>query len=72
MIFFSVGLGIGDERYMSLKNVLNKFSENKKIFLKIDIEGEEYRLLNDLIKNSDLLSGLVIEFHYVDININKI
>ncbi len=70
--FFSIGLGIGDERYMSLKNVLNKFSENKKIFLKIDIEGEEYRLLDDLIKNSDLLSGLVIEFHYVDININKI
>tara|TARA_B100001063_G_C16622852_1_gene481640 strand:+ start:18 stop:809 length:792 start_codon:yes stop_codon:yes gene_type:complete len=70
--FYYVGVGIGDERYMSLKEIIKRYSENKKIFLKIDIEGDEYRLLNDLIENSNQLSGLVIEFHYVDINLEKI
>jgi hypothetical protein len=42
------------------------------IFFKIDIEGSEYIILNDLIKFSKSISGLVIEFHDVPVNINII
>lgn len=37
--------------------------EDKNVFLKCDIEGDEYKLLADIIKNTSRLSGLVIEFH---------
>lgn len=33
------------------------------VFLKCDIEGAEYNLLVDIIKNSHRLSGIAIEFH---------
>lgn len=70
--FFKIGLGIGDSRYMSLKDIINKFTKNEKIFLKIDIEGDEYRLINDLLKFSNRIAGLIIEFHYVDIHLDRI
>ena len=38
----------------------------------MDIEGSEYRVLNDLIKIKKKLIGLAIEFHDVDLNIEKI
>lgn len=36
------------------------------VFLKCDIEGDEYKLLNDIIKNAHRLSGIVIEFHGIN------
>jgi hypothetical protein len=41
-------------------------------FFKIDIEGSEYIILNDLIKFSKSMSGIVIEFHDVHINLSVI
>lgn len=41
-------------------------------FLKIDIEGSEYRILDEIIKFEKLFSGLVIEFHNVDLHLNLI
>lgn len=41
-------------------------------FLKIDIEGSEYRILNEIIKFQELFCGLVIEFHNVDLHLNLI
>jgi hypothetical protein len=35
-------------------------------FLKIDIEGGEYELLDQFVHVSDMLTGLVIEFHDLD------
>ena len=52
--------------------VLCMSSLKKKYFLKIDIEGSEYKILDQIIKNSDYLTGLVIEFHNVTKNINQI
>jgi hypothetical protein len=46
--------------------------EIKNVFFKIDIEGAEYQILDDLIIISDRISGLVIEFHQVDLHIEKI
>jgi len=39
----------------------------QKIFLKIDIENDEYRILN-YIKNFEQILGFTVEFHYLDLN----
>ena len=46
--------------------------EDKSLFFKIDIEGSEYRILNQLIKYSSKINGIVIEFHNCDLNFDKI
>ena len=54
---------------------LNKIINNlkfKKIFIKIDIEGNEYEILNDLIKFQSNIIGIAIEFHKCDQMLNKI
>ena len=43
-----------------------------KIILKVDIEGDEYNILNDIKKNSKKIIFLIIEFHDIHKNINKI
>ena len=65
---------VGLYNSVSFTEVINraKKNNNQKFFLKINIEGSEYRLLDDLIKNQDLFTGLVIEFHDVDLFIDKI
>lgn len=45
---------------------------SKKIFLKIDIEGFEYRILDDILKYENSLTGLIIEFHNTDLNYTEI
>lgn len=37
-----------------------------KIFLKMDIEGGEYRVIKEILKYSDRITGLAIEFHDTD------
>lgn len=41
-------------------------------FLKIDIEGSEYRVLGDLIARQDAICGFVIEFHDIDLHVERI
>ena len=43
-----------------------------KIFVKMDIEGWEYRTLDDLVDCVDFLKGAIIEFHDVDLHLDKI
>ena len=52
----------------SLRSIITENNLKKNIFLKIDIEGSEYRILDDILTYQDKLSGVVIEFHDVDIN----
>lgn len=62
-----------NDNHITLSNILDNFcSGYNKIFLKIDIEGSEYRILDELIKNSHRFSSLVIEFHDTDLNFHKI
>lgn len=42
------------------------------VFIKADIEGSEYRLLPEILALADRISGLVIEFHDCDINLDRI
>lgn len=55
--------------YGDTKNISTNLND---IFFKIDIEGSEYRVLNELLEIQDKIEGLVIEFHYVDILSEKI
>lgn len=55
-------------------NDLNKILslETNNVFLKIDIEGNEYRIIDDLLLNQKKIIGLVIEFHDCDLHMEKI
>ena len=66
-----VGLNSNNEHHCTFENVINE-TDSKNIFLKIDIEGSEYRFLNDIIANEDRISGMVIELHDCDIHLKKI
>ena len=37
--------------------------KNKKIFIKMDIEGAEFEVLYDILNHSDNVTGIVFEFH---------
>ncbi len=65
---------IKGEEFISFQDLIKQYfaEEGKKVFLKIDIEGSEYRLLDYLVHISDKISGMVIEFHNVDLHIDKI
>ena len=39
-----------------------------KVFLKVDIEGSEYVILEDILKVQNKISALIIEFHDIDKN----
>ena len=45
------------------------FSEagHGEVFLKLDIDGSEYRLLSDILEFQDRIDAMVIEFHDIDI-----
>ncbi len=57
---------------VNLKDIFNKNDIRTPVFFKIDIEGSEYRILDELIEFQNNLTGIVIEFHDFDININRI
>lgn len=66
-----VGLNTIDNIHCTFEDVLNE-TNSQNIFLKIDIEGSEYRFLHDIISNEERITGMVIELHDVDIHLDKI
>lgn len=59
--------------FISLNSIIKNYCNlNKNIFLKVDIEGSEYRILDQIIQNESKLSGLIIEFHNIDLHIDRI
>ena len=68
-------VGLSNEPgYISLSAIIEQAKQEKrsKIFFKIDVEGWEYRMLDELIENASLITGLAIEFHDVDLHIEKL
>tara|TARA_B100000780_G_scaffold235042_1_gene175550 strand:- start:3918 stop:4649 length:732 start_codon:yes stop_codon:yes gene_type:complete len=52
---------------------LEKITNNlEDLFIKIDIEGSEYRIFEDLLKIQDKVVCLVIEFHDIDLHMDRI
>ena len=59
-------------RYKSLTKIINENQLDCDVFLKIDIEGAEYRILTDILENQNIFTGIIIEFHDVDFHKQKI
>ena len=55
----------------NIHDVVEKIEKNK-LFFKIDIEGSEYEILDQLVNIKNRISGIAIEFHQCDQNINLI
>jgi len=60
------------ENSINLLDVLNICKHKNNLFFKIDIEGSEYEILNDLIEYQEKIIGLAIEFHECNKNLGKI
>lgn len=61
----------GEIPSQSLEQILQPYL-NKNVFLKVDIEGWEYRILDQLLKHPQSILGFVIEFHDVDLHQERI
>ena len=55
---------------ISLNKIL--LFEKNNLILKIDIEGDEYFILKDIIKYQNKINCLIIEFHKIKKNIKKL
>lgn len=66
-----VRIGYDQPGEVSVAGLMKEFSGDN-IFLKIDIEGSEYRILDDIAKYSDRFTSVVIEFHDVDLHRHRI
>jgi hypothetical protein len=53
---------------VSFSQTLARIKSAGPVLLKMDIEGAEYPLLDDICRNADLFAGLVIEFHHLDLH----
>jgi hypothetical protein len=56
---------LDDTNDATLEKIFDRM-ECRKIFLKSDIEGSEYRIIDDIVKYADRIIGMVIEFHETD------
>ena len=70
IVHFRQAVGLGNN-LIKLDEVFVRMNISP-VFLKIDIEGSEYRILDDIIRLQNNICGLVVEFHDVDLNRNKI
>jgi hypothetical protein len=57
--------------HCTMDEILSK-TDSGKLFLKIDIDCSEYRILETLIKNKERICGIAIEFHDCDTRLNEI
>ena len=55
----------------SLKECIDTINHDGKIMLKIDIEGDEFNILNDINLYAYKIHTLIIEFHHLDKNYLK-
>lgn len=69
---FRVGIGYPGRGDISLQTAIQLADLDEPLFLKMDIEGWEYRVLSDLVLLSDRFTGFAIEFHDVDLHERRI
>jgi hypothetical protein len=50
----------------TIKDVFSRLPAECLVFVKMDIEGDEYRVLDDLLQHSGSIVAMAIEFHDVD------
>jgi hypothetical protein len=57
----------GQDGSVDVKTIMARIPCSRRIFVKMDIEGAEYRILADLADASERIVGLVVEYHDLDI-----
>lgn len=60
-----------NHNFTHLRDIMNSL-DKKSVFLKIDVEGAEYRFLQTLLEQSERISGCVIEFHDCELHLDII
>ena len=66
-------LKISNENIKNKEITLNEIlKDHDNLILKIDIEGDEYNILNQILKNSKKINALLIEFHDIQKNMHLI
>ena len=70
-IHYKEQIGDGRSGHTNLKKSMDRLNK-KPVFLKVDIEGSEYEILEEIISFSGTLSGLAIEFHKVSEHVAEI
>jgi hypothetical protein len=55
-----------DNNSATIEDVFSRLPATQ-VFIKMDIEGSEYRILDDLLRHSEHITAMAIEFHDVDI-----
>jgi len=61
-----------NERSITFETLMQTYGTTTPMFLKCDIEGWEYRILDGLVQFERCFSGVVIEFHDVDLHRERI
>lgn len=59
-------------KQVTFSQVLKRIPYCNEIFLKIDIEGNEYHIIDNILEHAEKFSALVIEFHEVEENLELI
>jgi hypothetical protein len=64
-------IGYDSPGSISLKSILADI-DSENMFLKCDIEGGEYRIVDDIVENQRRFTGMAMEFHDVDLQRQRI
>ena len=65
-------IGNNSGKFITFNEALSFSKVNNDLFFKIDIEGSEYDILEDILANQKKLVGLAIEFHQCNKYLNVI
>ncbi len=57
---------------VSLSKILDDCAVQQEIFLKIDIEGSEYRIFDQIVQHQRRFTGLAIELHDIDLHKDRV
>lgn len=61
-------IGYDGPTSVSLRTIMSDLTASNSVGLKIDIEGSEYRILDQIVTDRSRIAFVVIEFHDVDIH----
>ena len=70
--FFLEKIGSTNQCINIQKIISDHINKKDKIFFKIDIEGSEYEILDEIVLIKNKIQGLIIEFHNVSKNLGII